>query len=349
MLLVLDRSIEQLKPLASDELTEDEVLALVREAAANLERFAKRLRVGSTPKTTLYELINELSSRGLPLSDADALHELRMAANLGKHDSAKAVTLDDALLILVAARSAVSRIGVVGTAPGADEPVLDGQSRQFAVAVFDYPTHGEVEYQVFVLLNDGQILPVDAYQAQFNSEQEIKAALKDRGSLDENPTDEGVKAYRRLMRGSSELSYVWTFEGSLGDLSRAFAPRQHSEALSFLRRGSDSQEVRTAVCLAAVDLGLERAGDPENLIDRMINHYAIPLGSLGRVPTEMSALARCASQNGVAEFQGPRVLSPAAFRLVASDALCFSEVLEIAINAGGSIAVRQNSAFAPMP
>jgi hypothetical protein len=309
----------------------------------------KRLHVGLGARTSLYNFINRLRKLGLPGNDADALHALRDAANAGKHNPRKTYSVGDALSILTGARSAVSNVGVIGAAPGANDQVIANHRRRFAISISDYPTHGEVDYQVDILLNDGGVLHVDAYQANFKSEPTIKTALIAHGTLDEKPSDQGVNAYLQLMAASSELTTVWLFEGSLGDLARAFAPHQHAEALLFLRRRSDSQAVRVAACLAAIDLGLSRAGSTEALIETMTDEYALSVESIEQVASEVSTLARCALGRGAPDLHGPRVLSPSAFRRVTSAAPCFSDAIQVAIDTDGTLMVRQKQPFEPMP
>ena len=177
----LDRTVAQLDNLSTDELTDDELLLPIREEAANLERFVKQLKLGLGSRTTLEVLIEKLNAQGLPSEDADALHSLRKAANAGKHDPRKRLDLADVLSILAAARAAVAKVGVEGSALGAADEAPQPRPRRLAISVFDYPTHGEVHYQIDSPLNDGRVVHIDSYQAQFRAEPLIKEALSANG------------------------------------------------------------------------------------------------------------------------------------------------------------------------
>jgi hypothetical protein len=343
----LDRSIAQLADLAPGDLTSDELLTKIREEAANLERFLKQLHLEGR---NLDSLINELMSQGFPSEDAVALHALRRAANAGKHDPKKRLSPDEAMSILIRARSAVSKVGVVGVAGGADDEAPQPPARRFAISVSDYPTHSEVDYQIDVLLRDGRVVHIDSYQAKFGNETHIKSALLASGVLHEDPEDIEVLAYAERMKGSDELTTVWVYEGSLRDLAQSFAPHQDSGALPFLRRESDVQAIRIAACLAAIDLGVQQVlARPSSLVDVMIDGYAMSPTTVGTIPDLLTSLAECASQHGIEEFRGPRVLSTRGYEQVAGGLPCISRTEGMALDMDGTLLVRANDAFEPMP
>lgn len=349
-LIRFDRSLAELRAYAPGDLTDDEVLQPIREEAANLERLLKQLALGLGNRATLNNLIDRLRAQGLPSADAVALHALREAANKSKHDPLYHLEIDEVVAILAAARGAVSNIGVIGTAAGSNAEVAAPQPRRFAISVFDYPTHGEVDYQVGVLLADGHVVHLDSYQARFSSESEIKVALSTHGTLDEEPSDKSVVAYKRLMKGSTELTAVWIFQGSLRDLAKAFGPYQHSEALSFLQRHSDRQASKLAACLAAIDLGMEQLlARPESLTDVMVDDYAVASTDIGVLASEIIALVVCASDHGVAKLRGPRALSSRAFQALSLGLSCLSRAEGVGIELDGSFLLSGGTTFEPVP
>jgi hypothetical protein len=114
--------------------------------------------------------------------------------------------------LLRAAGAAVAKIGVVGRADGAEKEMPQPPTRRYTISVADYFTHGEVDFQIGVLLNDGRVVDIDMYQARFQSETEIKEALAQAGDFNEHPRDDAVRAYKERMRGSEPPRVSWRLD-----------------------------------------------------------------------------------------------------------------------------------------
>jgi hypothetical protein len=119
----------------------------------------------------------------------EALHPLRSAANAAKHDPKVVPGLGEVQDILSEALAAISRVGIEGVANGADESVENPRPRRYAILVADYPTGGEVDYQIAALLPDGQLVDLDSFQARYANESSIVEALRTAGNLDQDPAD----------------------------------------------------------------------------------------------------------------------------------------------------------------
>ncbi|GEM_PF-4521037 len=328
-----------------DDLDSEELLTYVREGAAHIERFVKQLAI--TPSGgRLYDYINELGALGLPDPAAESLHTIRKAANLGKHDAAAALTLQQVLQTVEDARDAVAEVGVTGSAPGCDAAESPRPPRTFTVLLADYPTGGEVDYEVCTLLDDGRIVTLDHYQLRFDDEEAVVAALATSGRLDRDPSTEPVARLRAMLEGSSELSGIWQYDGDLRDIVKAFGSYQHSEAIPDLQRDASVAAVRSAIVMAIVDLGGAASTAAETVVNELNERYAM------RGPLAESLAARVAQlvvDSRVATLDGPRFVSHRRFEVAAARAVARDLDLGIAITGDGVVFVDMGSGYTPMP
>lgn len=334
----------ELDGLHPHDLDSEELMTYAREGAAHIERFVRKLAL-SPPDASLFGYINELNAQGLPAAAADALHAMRKTANAGKHDPAAAVTLDDVRSLLKNARLAVDQIGVTGSTPGADAGAPAAPPRRFAVIVTDYPTQGEVDYDICYLLDDGRTVSIDSYQLQYNDEAEVLARLGQRGHLDQHPTDPAAERLRSTLAPSTEFSGVWLYDGNLRDLAEAFSPHQQSLALDFLKRQNNTAAVRAAAAMAAVDLGAD-AIEAGRLVTELDDAYAIR-GSLADHFAE--GVAELVHTAGLNVLDGPRLVSNKRYAIVARAAAARDNDMGMAIALDGTIFVDIGPGYEPMP
>jgi hypothetical protein len=341
-LTVLESELAETNPHDFDA---EELLSYVRESAAHIERFVKRLSFVPASGHRLVDYINELQSRGLPSGATDDLHEIRKAANLGKHDPGAAFDVGDVRRLVRRARQAVESVGVSGSAPGADAPEPAGLPRTYAILVADYPTGGEVDYEIGFLLDDGRLVQLDRYQLRYRDEEEVLARLRSTGALDQSPNTAPCELVRSSMKGSEEFSGIWLYDGDLRDVVAAFAPNQHSEAIEDLQRQADVTAVRAAAAMAAVDLGSHEATEGD-LIATMRSRYAIEGRAADAIAAGVAALVGAV---GLARLEGPRFVSRRRYELAVARAAARDDRLGIAIMEGGDVFVDIGSGYRPMP
>jgi len=293
----------------------------------------------------VYHYVEDLGAAGLPDESVAALHALRTKANGGKHDTESEASHAEARHLLDDARVAVEQIGVVGSAPGADMESDTVGRRRFGLMVADYPTGGEVDYEVCLLRDDGGIVPVDHFQLRYNDENEVVAELQRHGHLDQAPVDPAAQLVTAHMKGSNEFSGIWVYEGSLRSIVEAFAPHQHSEALPFLRRDRSEAAIRSATAMTAVDLGAD-AADADALLHVLEADYAMDTRVVEPTAVAVSTLVAAAS---VEELTGPRFVGPNRFAALIAQAVAVETDTEMLVRADGTLVVKLGVGALPMP
>lgn len=174
------------------------------------------------PEARLYDYINELAALGLPQDASYALHRIRKAANLGKHDATSTLTLKEVRRLVEDARRAVAEIGVRGSAPGSDTPEGSTPPRTFTVVLADYPTGGEVDYEICTLLDDGRVVTLDHFQLRSRTRSQWPLPLRPQGgsiaTRQRSPCRGSVCPLRahRSYRGSgnTRVAFATSFERS---------------------------------------------------------------------------------------------------------------------------------------
>jgi hypothetical protein len=288
----------------------------VRDAAALLERFLKGATFPATAvakEPSLNRLILALGEEGVDSATVDALHEVRKAANAGKHEPARRLSLLDARAILV---EAMDRIGGLATCPVPEFAAAHSPSfrRRYVIAVYDHLTAGETYFEIWLpaALPDPErplALPeaIETFQIDYREEGAIRSALEALG----DGIFEGVEeALREPFKGDEEFHTVWIWEGEHRDLVSAFAPHQHElELLPGLLRGDHAPSVLSACAVALVEL--PPGVGWQDILWKISTEFAI-----SRRGTLAEPLARAAaelrSEVGGATLAGPRwALSPA--------------------------------------
>lgn len=335
----------ELAELHPGDFDGEELLSYAREGAAHIERFVKRLTFVPSTGDRLFDYINDLESKGLPSGAAHDLHAIRKAANAGKHDPAATLDLNRVRVLVHRARQAVESVGILGSAPGAEGPEPVAADRTFAILVADYPTGGEVDYEVSFLLDDGRLVQLDRYQLRYSDEEEVLARLRTTGTLDQSPTTASCDLVRARMDGSDEFSGIWLYVGDLRGIVDAFAPKQHSMAIEDLQRRRDDSAVRAATAMASVDLGGQDA-TKDRLVATLASRYAIEGAYASAIADRMEQLIGSA---GIANLEGPRFVSERRYALALTRAAAHDKDLAIAIMGDGHVFVNVGPGIQPMP
>jgi hypothetical protein len=334
----------ELADLHPNDLGGEELLTYAREGAAHVERFLKQLTIKPS-SDKLFAYIDELRALGLPTHNADALHAIRKASNAGKHDASATVDLNETQKLLRDARDAIDVVGISGVAWGADAPEPALSTRTYAVIVADYPTHGEVEYDICTLLDDGSTVILDGFQLQYRDEEAVLAELRASGQLDIHPTTGPVVLTRAALAGSTELSGIWLYHGDLRRIVDAFAPLQHSEALPELQRRNDTAAIRTAIAIAVVDGGAAKLS-AEQITAELRDRFAISGDHIDWYAAQAASLVATAGANSL---DGPRLVSPKRYELAAARALARDDDLRMAVAVDGVLFVDVGPGYVPMP
>lgn len=244
--------------LAEDEYDPEEMWRFVRDAAALLERFLQAATLSQPPKNTkLFHLIEALEHEAVSASSRTALHEVRTAANEGKHDASIDTSyrlVDQQLEAAEKATEELSRVGIPEVA-GAYEPPY---RRRFLIAVYDHLTGGESEFYVWAAGQEprgaglGGPREVETFQFEFRDEASVRAALERTGDLHFGDVEPEIV---EALRQDAEYTESGYWEGTYRDLVGACAPHQHDlDLLPGLARHDQEGPVAAALAMTVVDL-----------------------------------------------------------------------------------------------
>ncbi|WP_354337523.1 hypothetical protein [Variovorax paradoxus] len=265
----LDRATEGL------EFEDEDVFRFVRDAAALWERTLKGCTLSRPPSEPhLYNLTNALEFNGVDALHREALHELRKAANKGKHDADATLTVARARSLIEATIPALAQLESTGIVELIAIAQFN-QRRRYVIDVFDHYTTGDTEYAVYLIASAPgahPVLapePVELFGVKFGVEEEIKKRLADSG-------------HAVFANASSELpafvsdDYIgrWEWEGTHRDLVAAFAAYQwNAELIAGLSRADNYPSVISAAALAMVDVA--RPAQWQDLLWKMSADFGI--------------------------------------------------------------------------
>jgi len=255
------RLIEELDALArTAEFDEEDPLRFVRDAAALWERSLKRCTLTAPPKNpTLNNLIDATASDGVDAATRAAMHELRRAANQGKHDPSRLIGSAEARRLIQASTPALGQLDAAGV-PELATTAAFGQRRRYLIAVYDHYHTGETEYDVYLVghapsRTEFRIpIAVETFSVNFAVKPEpiIKAQLAATGEATFTER-EGADFWKAL--NEDDFVAAWEWEGSHRDLVTAFAPHQwHADVLPGLSRADHVPSVISAAALALVEI-----------------------------------------------------------------------------------------------
>ncbi|VVO74249.1 CHAD domain-containing protein [Pseudomonas fluorescens] len=272
----LNRLIDELnRATESAEFEDEDVFRFVRDAATLWERTLKRCTLSNHPSDpSLYHLINALELNGVDTERRDALHELRKAANKGKHESDSTMTTAGARNLIQSTIPALVQLesaGISELAAAADF----NQRRRYIIDLFDRYTTGDTEFAVYLLGGvpgvDSILAPkqIEVFDVKYNTEDAIKTRLAETGHAD------FVNGGAGLTRPyGDDFAGRWEWEGTHRDLVAAFAPHQwNADLITGLSRADHFPSVISAAALAMVDVA--RPAQWKDLLWKMSADFGI--------------------------------------------------------------------------
>jgi hypothetical protein len=314
----------------------------VRDAAAILERFLQRCTLTRPPaKRTLFGLIEALAQDEVPPTAQEQLHDVRKAANVGKHNARRQMSTLEAGRLIEQARSGVAALGATRI-PELARTYTAQYRRRYVIGVYDHLGYGEVEYAIWLAAypptgNLGLDPPlIESFQLRYEDEEKAKALLEATGQVVyEKAVPQNVF---EALRADGEFTAAWLWEGAHQDLVAAFAPHQHSmDLLPGLLRGDHEQSVLSAAASAAVEM--LRPFDWRDLMLKIDTDYGISRrGTVVRVFAErMAQLVAEVPEETV--LGGPRWLDWPSFEQATAEAPVRDQDLGIAVLADGTVVV----------
>jgi len=290
------------------EFEDEDVFRFVRDAAALWERTLKRCTLSSPPSDpSLCNLTNALEFNGIDVDHRNALHELRKAANKGKHDADAALTAARARSLIETTIPTLALLESEGVAELAAIAEFN-QRRRYVIDVFDHYTGGDTEYVVYLVASapgGDPVLapePVELFAVRFGVEEAIKERLADTGHA--IFTNAGAELPTAV--GGGDYIARWKWEGTHRDLVAAFAPYQwNAELIAGLSRADHYSSVISAVALAMVDVA--RPAQWQDLLWKMSTDFGIWRRGTIAAEVAQAAVALCGGQ--IAQtYYGPRWL-----------------------------------------
>lgn len=266
----LDRATEWI------EFEDEDVFRFVRDAAALWERTLKRCTLSSPPSDpSLCNLTNALEFNGIDVDHRDALHELRKAANKGKHDADATLTAARARSLIEATIPTLALLESEGIGElGAIAEFK--QRRRYIIDVFDHYAGGDTEYVVYLVASapgaDPVLAPepVELFSVRFGVEEAIKGRLVDTGHAIFTNSGAGLPA----VVGGDDYIGRWEWEGTHRELVAAFAPYQwNAELIAGLSRADHYSSVISATALALVDVA--RPAQWQDVLWKMSTDFGI--------------------------------------------------------------------------
>ena len=291
------------------EFEDEDVFRFVRDAAALWERTLKRCALSSPPNDqSLCNLTNALEFNGIDVDHRNALHELRKAANKGKHDADASLTAARARSLIEATIPTLGLLESEGVAELAAVAEFN-QRRRYIIDVFDHYTGGDTEYVVYLVASapgaDPVLAPepVELFAVRFGVEEAIKERLADTGHAIFTNVDAGLPA----AAGGDDYIGRWEWEGTHRDLITTFAPYQwNADLIAGLSRSDHYSSVISAAALAMVDVA--RPAQWQDLLWKMSTDFGIWRRGTIAVEVAQAAVALCGGQI-MQTYYGPRWLN----------------------------------------
>jgi len=336
---------DELSRLATEvEFDAEDPWRYVRDAAALLERFLKSCALRRPPSDRkLYNLIEALEFDGVDETIRSDLHAVRVAANAGKHDSSRYLTIIDGVQLVAAATSAVVSLVASGI-PELSNQYRAEYRRQYIIGVYDHFASGETEFAVFLAAYPPQPTDhigygppiIESFQCQYSAENAIRDALERTGRAVFNG---GVsKDVETALRQDDEFAFAWLWEGGHQDLVAAFAPHQHlMDLIPGLLRGDHFESVLSSTISAAVEVA--RPFEWADLILKTSADYGISRQGTHTLPIAEAVAELVASVSEEVVLGGPRWFDAARFNLLMDDAIVVSNKIPVAVLADGTLAV----------
>jgi hypothetical protein len=298
----LDRATENI------EFEDEDVFRFVRDAAALWERTLKGCTLSHYPSDPhLYNLTNALEFNGVDAPLREALHELRKAANKGKHDADATLTSMMARSLIEATIPALAQLESAGIVELIAIAQFN-QRRRYVIDIFDHYATGETEYAVYLVASapgDHPVLapePVELFAVKFDVEEAVKRRLADSG----HAVFANVGAELPAVLGGDYIGR-WEWEGTHRDLVAAFAAyQQNAELIAGLSRADNYPSVISAAALAMVDVA--RPAQWQDLLWKMSADFGIWRRGTIAAEVAQAVVALCGGQI-TDTYYGPRWLN----------------------------------------
>jgi hypothetical protein len=333
--------------LAEDEHDAEEMWRFVRDAAALFERFFQAATLSQPPKNTkLFHLIEALEHEGVSDSSRTALHDVREAANDGKHDASIDTSYRQVDQQLAAAEEAIGELSRLGI-PEVAGPYEPPYRRRFLIAVYDHLTGGESEFYVWPAGQEprgtglGGPRQVETFQFEFRDEANVRAALERTGDLHFGDVEPEIV---EALKQDAEYTESGYWEGTYRDLVNSCAPHQHDlDLLPGFARHDQEGPVAAALAMTVVDL-LQPAPPPsarpadDELLAHAAMHYAVKRttpATAHLAPLFAQFIAELPDQPTM--LSGPRWLNSDRFNREAESAVHRDDALGIALLADGTL------------
>jgi hypothetical protein len=274
------------------------------------------------------------------------LHEVREAANDGKHDASIDTSYRRVDQQLAAAEEAIGELSRLGI-PEVACPYEPPYRRRFLIAVYDHLTGGESEFYVWPAGQEprgtglGGPRQVETFQFEFRDEANVRAALERTGDLHFGDVEPEIV---EALKQDAEYTESGYWEGTYRDLVNSCAPHQHDlDLLPGLARHDQEGPVAAALAMTVVDLlqpvppPSARPADDELLAHAAV-HYAVKRttpATAHLAPLFAQFIAELPDQPTV--LSGPRWLNSDRFHREGESAVHRDDALGIALLADGTL------------
>lgn len=256
--------------------TEDDYSILIKNIGGEIEKFLKAVVfIGLQDNNNFYDLINSLSSLGLPHQEIDFLHSFRQMYNSYKHNPDYSSGIIDCKTVLENTIKSIRCLNALGTG-NVNQPYQQSAKRIVWLAGWDDYIGGMTEVSIFI--PDFTVdfpYAIEYFNIDIKGWNLVINKFMAAGDLQMGKEFVSEKAYT-AWENEDDFVGAGRFTGDITELVKEISlhinPQKESMLLPFLKRQNDNLSVKAAVVFSLFDTF---KADNWNTVDDLIDEVRL--------------------------------------------------------------------------